>query len=103
MDGGPRHPERCSSHQGPSGGEKEPRTWREEERKAPLVSRALINAAERTFLPATNFSLSEGIYTGFRCSRRRLKSRVARVQGGLRILFSLVCPRAEKRQSHSFV
>lgn len=71
--------------------------------RLPWLAGALINAAERTFLLATNFLLSEGIYTGFRCSRRRLKSRVARFQGGLRILFCLVCPRAEKRQSHSSV
>lgn len=72
--------------------------------RLPWLAAALINAAERIFLPTSNFLLSwdKQVFTEVGDFRFH-KSRVATFQGGFSVVFFL-CPQAkEKKKSHSLV
>lgn len=75
--------------------------------RLPWLVAALINAAERIFLPTSNFLLSwdKQVFTEVGDFRFH-KSRVATFHGGFSVFLFLLCPQAKikiKKKSHSFV
>lgn len=73
--------------------------------RLPWLAAALINAAERIFLPTSNFLLSwdKQVFTEVGDFRFH-KSRVATFQGGFSVVFFVSTSKKEKKKkSHSFV